>query len=244
MDNTPKISVIMPVYNGRKFLKEAIFSVLNQTEKDFELIIVDDGSTDSSANIAKSFADDRIKFFEKEHSGLIDTLNFGIKKARGEFIARMDADDISEPNRFAEELKFFKEHPNYALVGSFATAINESGEATREMDYPPADWNAVKKYSLLHNPFIHPSVMVKKSILDKAGAYRKPFRNIEDYELWTRIMYRYPSGNIPKPLLRYRMHEGQVTKRANIQMRMRGILVRLLALLRFLLAIVFSRKSS
>jgi glycosyltransferase involved in cell wall biosynthesis len=213
--------------------------MLNQTEKDFELIIVDDGSTDSSANIAKSFSDDRIKFFEKEHSGLIDTLNFGIGKARGEFIARMDADDISEPNRLAEELKFFKEHPNYALVGSFATTINESGEKTGEMQYPPADWAAIKTYSLLHNPFVHPSVMIKKSILDTAGTYRKMFRNIEDYELWTRIIYRYPAGNIPKPLLRYRMHEGQVTKRANFQMRMRGILVRILALMRFSLAIVF-----
>ncbi len=235
----PKISVIMPVYNAQNFLKEAIISVLDQTEKDFELIIVNDGSTDASADIVRSFKDGRIQFFDRQHFGLIDSLNFGISKVRGEFIARFDADDVCAVTRFEEQLDYFTEHPECAIVGSWADVIDNFGETTGTLSYPPETWKQIKRYSLLHNPFIHSSVMVRKKIIDEVGTYNKFFRHAEDYELWTRIIYRYTSANIPEPLLKYRIHQAQVTKHNGLEMRLRGFLIRMLSLVRLCLAIAF-----
>jgi glycosyltransferase involved in cell wall biosynthesis len=231
---TPKVSVIMPVYNGAKYLKEAIESVLAQTYTFFEFVIINDGSNDDSENVIKSFMDERIKYVKNEHMGLIDSLNLGIKKSTGEFIARFDADDICEPNRLEEQIKFFKNNPEKMLVGSWATVINEDGIKTGELKYPPLDWQKIKKYSLLHNPLIHPTVMFKKALIDAAGDYNKKFKHIEDYELWTRIIYKYPCANISLPLIKYRVHNNQITKKKNIKMRLWGIIVRILALGRFI----------
>lgn len=229
----PKISVVMAVYNGEKYLREAIQSVLDQTYTDFEFIIINDGSTDNSEQIIKSFTDDRIKYFSKEHSGLINSLNLGLEKSRGEFIARFDADDISEPNRLAEQIKFFENNPQDVLVGSYATIINEAGIKTGELNYPPISWKKIKSYSLLHNPFIHSSVMFRKALISTIGNYNKKFKHIEDYEFWTRIIYKYPCANIPLPLIRYRLHNNQITKKKNMGMRLLGIWIRILALKKF-----------
>jgi glycosyltransferase involved in cell wall biosynthesis len=223
----------MPVYNGAKYLKEAINSVLAQTYNSFEFIIINDGSTDHSEDIIKSFTDERIKYIKNEHMGLIDSLNLGIKKSLGEYIARFDADDICEPNRLEEQIKFFKDNPQMALVGSWATTINEDGIKTGELKYPPRDWQKIKNYSLLHNPFIHPTVMFKRVLIDEVGSYDKKFKHTEDYELWTRIIYKYPCVNIPLPLIKYRVHNNQITKKKNAKMRLLGVAVRILAIWRF-----------
>jgi GT2 family glycosyltransferase len=227
--NTPKISVVMPVYNSEEYASEAIESILNQTEKDFEFIIIDDGSTDNSEKIIKSFHDQRIKYFKKPHSGIIDSLNFGIKEARSEFIARMDSDDISIPERLEKQILFFKNNPDYALVGSCAIKIDEFGEESGNLDYPPVSWKEIKKYSLLHNPFIHPTVMFKKELILTVGGYRN-FKHAEDYELWTRIIYKYPCANIAEPLLKYRIHSKQITEKRKVT----SLFVRFFALFRFI----------
>ena len=227
-----KISVVMPVYNGEKYLKEAIQSILNQTERDFELLIVNDGSTDNSETITRSFSDTRIKVINKVHSGLIDTLNLGFEKAQGEFIARMDADDISEPTRFQKQLEVM-EKENITICGTHAKTINEKGEVVGKFIYPPLSWSGIKYYTLRGNPFIHSSAMFRREVLKKVGNLHKFFRHAEDYELWTRIVYKYKAINLPDQLLQYRIHGNQVTKKNNMEMRLQGILIRLLCLYRF-----------
>lgn len=224
----------MSVYNGEKYLKLAVESILNQSYSDFEFIIINDGSTDGSLNILKRFKeqDERIKIISRENKGLVYSLNEGVNLAQGEYIVRMDADDISEPNRFEKQLQYMQIN-NQVVCGSYATIINSSGEKIGEMNYPPFA-EKIKSFALLHNPFIHPSVMFRKDIFLKVGGYKRFFKYIEDYELWTRIVFKYKSGNIPERLLRYRVHNEQITKRNNLRMRVMGIVVRILSLYRFI----------
>ncbi len=229
----PKISVILPVYNGEKYLKEAIESVLVQTFTDFELIVIDDGSIDGSAEIVKGYADPRIIYIQKEHSGIIATLNRGLKESKGELIARFDCDDLCEPDRLEEQNRFFEEHSECMVAGSYAIEIDENGQVTGMLDYVPTDTESIRKYAILHNPFIHPSVMMRKSLFETTEGYRDRYLHAEDYELWTRVIYRNECANIPKRLIRYRMHGSQITKNNNLTMRMSGAWVRILALFRY-----------
>ena len=223
----------MSVYNGERFLKKAIMSILAQTYKDFEFIIINDGSTDNSQQISDEFKgkDQRIRLITRGNKGLIRSLNEGISLANGEYIARMDADDVSKVNRFEEQLEYMLEN-NLAISGTWAEGIDTAGNRLNDMDYPP-DVKKIRYFTLLHNPFIHSSVMFKKDIFDKVGGYNKYFKHIEDYELWTRIVFKYPAGNIRQRLLEYRFHEGQITQKNHISMMVMGVLVRMLALYRF-----------
>ena len=233
----PKISVIMPVYNGERYLRESIESVIGQTFKDFEFIIINDGSKDNSLKIIEEYRlkDNRIKIIEQENSGVIQALNNGIKIAKGEYIARMDADDVSLPERLEKQI-FFLEKEKAVLCGSWAITINEEGKEIDKMNYPKSTWLKNKLYLLRGNPFIHPTVMFKKEEIVKIGLY-KNHRHIEDYELWTRVVSKYKSINIPEYLLKYRIHNDQITKKTNCEMRIRGIQIRLLALLRLIKSI-------
>lgn len=232
-ETKPKISVVMSVYNSDKYLKESIESILSQTFTDFDFIIIDDGSNDKSLEILKYYQnkDNRIKLISRGNKGLIYSLNEGIKIANGEYIARMDADDISYPNRFEIQLNYIKEN-NLILCGSWADIINDFGEKIGEMIYPPKA-EKIKIFGLLHNPFIHSSVIFKKDIFNKVRGYNRSFKHIEDYELWTRIMFKYKTGNVGENLLKYRVHENQITKTNNKEMRLKGLYVRLLGLFRF-----------
>jgi len=223
----------MSVYNGGKYLKLAVESILNQSFKDFEFIIIDDGSTDSSLKILKDFEnqDSRIRLISRENKGLIYSLNEGVKMAQGEYIARMDADDISTPDRLEKQLKYAQEG-GLAVCGTWAEGIDIAGIKTKEMNYPPGI-EKVKAYTLLHNPFIHPAVMFRKDVFEKVGGYRDFFKYIEDYELWTRMVFKYKTGNIPEILLKYRLHSEQITKKNNFEMRLKGAVVRILALSRY-----------
>ena len=212
----PKISVILPVYNNDKYLKLAIESILNQTERDFELIVINNASSDNSLKIINELAekDKRIVVVTREENkGLVYSLNQGVNLAKGEYIARMDADDISKPIRFERQLQFMKVN-DLVICGTWAEGINGSGEKIREVNYPP-NADKIKTFTLLHTPFIHPSVMFKSDIIKKVGGYKKFFKNIEDYELWTRIIFKYKAGNIQEPLLSYRFHDEQMTKKFN-----------------------------
>lgn len=228
-----KISVVMSVYNGEKYLKQAIESILNQSFEDFEFIIINDGSTDKSLEILNEFQqkDERIKIVSRENKGLIYSLNEGVKLAQGEYIARMDADDVSTPNRLEKQLKYAQEK-GLIVCGTWAKGIDSLGNKVKDMNYPPSA-DKVKIYTLLHNPFIHSSVLFRKDIFEKVGGYKARFKHVEDYELWTRIVFKYKTDNISENLLEYRLHEDQITKQSNFIMRIRGFRVRLMALFRF-----------
>ena len=157
----PIISVLLPVYNGEKFLKEAIDSVLCQSFTSFELLIIDDGSTDDSCNIVLGYQDSRIRLLRnKQNIGLIKTLNKGINESKGKYIARMDADDICREDRFVKQVEFLEQHTLYGIVGSWCSIINSS----KKIEYH-ASHESLQFALLNYCCFVHPSVMIRKSVL-------------------------------------------------------------------------------
>ncbi len=231
---SPVISVIIPVYNGAQYVTEAISSVLAQTFNDWELIIIDDGSTDETLTLLNQFQDARIKIISREHRGLIASLNEGLALAQGEFIARLDADDICLPYRFEKQLVVFA-NPEIALVGSWAYKIDADGQEFGVMSYPPADYHSIKKYFLKHNPFIQSSVMMRRSALQVVGGYSPRFKVAEDYELWSRLLAKFPAVNLTEPLIKYRLNPVGETSKHNFLMRRLGLKIRLLGLIRLFL---------
>ncbi len=209
----PRVSVVMPVYNGERYLREAVESILNQTFSDFEFIIIDDGSSDISADIVRSFRDERIRFNQQENQGLAATLNRGIEVARGEYIARQDQDDISLPERLAKQVKYLDSHPECGMVGTWAEIYLEEKKTERAHRHPSD--NITLQYELLfNNPFVHSSMMLRKSALEQVGRYstdreRQP---PEDYELWSRIARNYEVANIPEILQIYREIPGSMSR--------------------------------
>lgn len=209
---TPKVTVLMPVYNAEAFLAEAIESILKQTYRDFEFLIINDGSSDKSESIIKRYAslDRRIRLISRENKKLIATLNEGIEKAKGEYIARMDADDISTRDRLKIEVEYLDKHPEVALVGSNYTIIDERGKSlvTTNVFTHPDD---LRLCLITCNQYGHGSTMFRKSIVEKLGKYDMQALHIEDYDLWIRISQKYQVANIEKPLYKWRKTEGSVT---------------------------------
>lgn len=196
--NRPKITVLMSVYNGENHLHEAVDSILNQTFKDFEFLIINDGSTDKTTNILKSYNDPRIKIhINKKNIGLTKSLNVGLKMAKGEYIARQDADDISSPERLAKEIAFLEKHNNYAVVGTFAMALNEYSEELQIWERPYEDAN-IRTALKRDNCIIHGTAMMRRSFLLKAGFYDEAITKAQDYDLWVRLSKKYKMANIPE----------------------------------------------
>jgi glycosyltransferase involved in cell wall biosynthesis len=211
MESYPKVTVLMPSYNAEKYLGEAVESILNQTFEDFEFIIINDGSTDKSADIIESYSDKRIKAIHNQKNiGLIKTLNKGIYLSKGKYIARQDADDISLPDRLKKQVQFLDERPEIAMVGSAAIRINRDGKVLDVIKYP-ADNKSIKNSLLRQNTFWHTSVMLRKECLNEVGSYREFFKYIEDYDLWLRISERYKVANFSEPLVKYRFQLNSVT---------------------------------
>ncbi|MBS1637643.1 MAG: glycosyltransferase [Bacteroidetes bacterium] len=208
--NTPLISVVMPVYNAGVYVREAIESILSQTCRDFELIIINDGSTDDSIQYIRAFHDDRIVYVENPgNKGLIYTLNKGIELARGAYIARMDADDICDPSRFEKQLREFQKDPELVICGSY---IQTFGKREAKIDYMPSTHAEIMASVFISCPFAHPSVMLRKSaLLDLEEIYRADYKHAEDYDLWSRLVFRGHTFNIPEFLLHYREHDKQVS---------------------------------
>lgn len=236
----PKVSVIMPVYNAERFLRESIESILNQSFSDFEFIIINDGSRDNSLNIIKEYAekDSRIKIIDQENTGIVGALNNALKISKGEFIARMDADDISEKERLEKQYDFLQKEKAY-LCGTWAKIIDENGRETgQKFNYPKKKWLQNKFYLIRGNPFIHPSVMFSREIFekekDKNNNLYRDYKHIEDYELWTRIVPKYKSVNLQEYLIKYRIHSEQITKKFNLGMKIKGINIRLLVIWRLI----------
>ena len=206
----PTISVLMPVYNCALYLAETIESILNQTFSDFELVVLDDGSTDSSAEIVRSYTDSRIVYHCNEKNlGLANNLNVGLRMARGKYIARMDGDDISLPERFQTQIDFLEAHPDIDLCSCGLQMFGtEDTVWVRE-----ADPEAVKITMMFYSPVLHATSIWRRESFEKHNLYydQNAFP-AEDYELWSRAVFHCKLVNIPQVLYRYRIHGIQVTK--------------------------------
>lgn len=200
----PKVSVIMGVYNGAKHLRESIESILGQTFVDFEFIIVNDGSRDRSREIVVSHSDPRIVLIDNDRNqGLTKSLNIALRVARGEFIARQDADDISERERLAVEVGFLERFPEVGLVGTHAAFFDQKGRVFSAWE-PPLQHEDIARGMQRANCFCHGSVMMRKSCLDGVGFYREVFKCSQDYDLFLRICERSRTANIGQLLYRLR----------------------------------------
>lgn len=206
---SPAVSVVMPVYNCRPYLAAAIASIRAQTFADFELIIVDDGSTDGSARIMgeAARADMRVRVIRRPNTGIVGALNDGIAAARGDLIARMDGDDLAAPGRFAAQVAFLKSRPASVAVGSSVWMIDRDG-AVIDRYAPPADHEAIEEQLLMGNggALIHPAIMVRRSALESVRGYRRDYNRAEDLDLFLRLARIGGLANLGEPLLRYRIH--------------------------------------
>jgi len=215
MIGSPKITVLMSCYNAADYLGEAIDSVLYQTFKDFEFILIDDGSTDNTLNIIKRYAqsDGRIIIVEKDNSGLADSLNKGIKIAKGEWIARLDADDIAFPKRLEKQLNYVKDKQDYVLIGSGCITIDKSGKKIKDYKYPSESRNIINWLVKGKSSFPHSSAFYLTSVVRRLGGYRPRITYAEDIDLWLRLSTIGKIGCIEEPLIKLRKHDGSITAR-------------------------------
>jgi len=207
----PKVTVLMSVYNGEKYLREAIDSILAQTFKNFEFLIVNDGSTDKTAEILKSYKDSRIKIISNEKNiGLTKSLNKGLKAAKGNYIARQDADDVSMPERLEKEVEFLEQNRNVGLVGTDYLFINEKGKVVHIVKCLNGS-RELKEKLLEGNQFGHGSVMLRRECIDEVGTYREEFKFAQDYDFYLRIAEVYDVANISEPLYQWRINVKSVS---------------------------------
>ena len=215
--DSPKVSIIMSVYNGEEFLHDSVESILSQTFTDFEFIIIDDKSTDKTSDILKgySFKDPRIKIITNEKNlGLTKSLNIGIKESSGEYIARMDADDISYPERLQKQFDFMENNLDYGVVGAWAKVIDNKGNIVDNFEYEETD-KEIKTSLIKWNSIIHPLVLIRKDILSKVNGYDESFKYAQDYDLWLRLSKETKFVNLPEYLLYYRISNKSITRSKN-----------------------------
>ena len=195
----------MPVYNAERHLREAVNSILCQTFTDFEFLAIDDGSTDGSAAILGSYTDPRLRVVENPRNlGLTATLNWGLEIARGEYVARMDADDVSLPERLARQVAFLDANPQIGIVGVWAEAF---GDARFKIPHP-ADAETIRAKLLFDSALVHPAVLMRRALLETHSLRYQPLGHFEDYELWQRAARLFPLANVPETLFRYRVSGG------------------------------------
>jgi glycosyltransferase involved in cell wall biosynthesis len=213
MPRRPAVSVLLPVYNDRAFVQEAVESILAQTFGDLELLIVDDASDDGSTDYLMSLRDPRVSVFRNdENLGITRTLNRGLGHAKGEYVARMDADDVSVPHRLEVQVKCLEENLDIGIVGSSRILIDEQGAFVAAALATPDDL-ATRWKCLLGNPFAHSTVVLRRRVLDAHSLrYDESFETAEDYELWSRLMPRTRGLNVSEPLLRYRLRDGGISR--------------------------------
>jgi glycosyltransferase involved in cell wall biosynthesis len=213
----PLVSVVMSVFNGEKYLHEAINSILQQTFTDFEFIIVDDGSTDSTCRIIQSYNDSRIFLISRANKGLVASLNEAILSAKGIYIGRQDADDVSHSARLQTEVFFLRNNPKYVAVGSWFEEFNE-GSPLRINRTPVTD-SLVRLRLVWGTCFGHGSVMFVRQAAIDAGLYRQAMWPAEDYDLWTRLSSFGALANIPRVLYRYRLHKESISEKNSSKQR-------------------------
>lgn len=214
------VSVVMPVYNGERYLRQAIESILSQTFRDFEFIIINDASTDKSEEIIRSFAESRIVYIKNDKNlGQAESLNRGIRNAKGVYVARMDQDDISLPERISAQSAYMEANRDAAILGTGYQEVDENSNITRRPLFPNSpDVKTRLFFARLTGwaSIVHPTVMIRKDIFDKVGYYDPKYRICQDYDLWLRVVRKYKIENIPKVLLNYRVHDSSTSKKENI----------------------------
>lgn len=211
----------MSVYNGERFLVPAIESVLAQTFRDFEFLILDDGSSDASRAIGEAYAarDSRIRLIARENRGLVASLNQLLTEARAPLVARMDADDICRPERFERQIAFLAGHPDHGVVGSRTIDIDENDTRFhQDLAEHPLTYEEFLAHITSDGPLLaHPTVMYRRQVVLEAGGYHAAFRHCEDYDLWLRLAHRTRIANLPERLLLYRHYAAQVSNRHAVE---------------------------
>lgn len=209
MPTNPIVSVVMPAYNVELYVEEAVRSILNQTFCDFEFIIVDDGSTDRTPEILRTFTDPRIRLlFNEKNEGNYPARNRGCRLARGKYIAVMDADDVAYPNRLETEVRYLETHLDVQAIGSgwhFRDGLSRTVN-------PPTVYESILLFLLDNSCFLHPSLLIRKEALQAVGGYDEHYVYAGDYELLCRLALRGRIENIPDVLMAYRWHPGQITQ--------------------------------
>ena len=231
---SPVISVVMSVFNGARFLDEAVASIRRQSYRDFEFIIIDDGSTDATPEILSrhAVADARLRVVRQENRGLIGSLNRGFSEASGTYIARMDADDVAKPYRLKMQLDCLSENPGIALVGGSIEIIDSEARVLDTKRLPSEPEDLKRHLRELGNAVAHPTVLFRHSVLKEVGGFRMAYLQAEDYDLWLRMLDRFALMNLDKVLLGYRRHEGTVSYKNARQQGLSALCARTTARLR------------
>jgi GT2 family glycosyltransferase len=202
------VSVVMPAYNAAATIEPALRSLLGQTYEPLEIIVVDDGSSDVTADVAAGLGDPRVMLLRQSHGGLVKALNDGCARAQGEYIARLDADDLSHERRIAAQVAFLSDHPDVGLVGTWAAI--RGGDGAEQTLAPPTANEALRRYLLWDNPFVHSSVMFRRAAFQDACGY--PEDSNEDYRLWIRIARSWKIGMIPEVLVTHRIRSASLSR--------------------------------
>jgi glycosyltransferase involved in cell wall biosynthesis len=211
----PTLSVLMPVYNAARYLTDAVDSILAQSVRDFEFIIINDGSTDAGGRILQDYArrDPRIRLISRGNTGIVGALNEGLSLARAPLIARMDADDVAFPSRFEKQLDFMSRHPDCVALGSRVIGIDPCGCALFESDHA-LEHEAIEQQLLRGSGWaiVHPAAMLRRQALLDVGGYRETYRHVEDLDLFLRLSERGKLANLPDFLLKYRQHTQSINR--------------------------------
>ena len=218
---SPKVSVIINVCNGENTIREAIESILQQSFRDFELIIVNDGSTDNTPAILNSYGEDKIKVINQENRGVPKSLNRAIRISQGEYVAHMDADDVSLPERLEKQVVFLDSHPKVGLVGSMAIELNELIDQERKISLPTTN-QEIRRAMAYYVPIIHSSVMIRRSVFKDIGLYNEAYTYSEDTELWVRIASKYEVVNLQDTLIKKRIHKNQYFRNLDDEVRFKN----------------------
>ncbi len=215
MSEAPAISILMSVHNGAGLLRPAVESMLAQTFGAFEFVIVDDGSTDKTPRLLADIDDPRVRVLRNaENIGLTRSLNRAIEASRAPLLARMDADDLSEPTRLARQIACMEADPELAVLGTFAMEIGHHGRDIHLLDRP-IEPDEIRRHALAGgNPFVHGAVMLRREAVEAVGGYDPRFRLAQDYDLWLRLLTQFKGCNIPEPLYRLRRHASALSRRS------------------------------
>lgn len=207
----PKITVLMPAYNVAKYIGTAIDSVLSQSFADFELLIINDGSTDDTERVIRSYADSRIRLINQTNHGVAAALNLGLLNANAELVARFDADDICKPGRLQVQYDFMSANPQYIIVGSDADYVDMNGDYVFTCSMPAHTHEDIQELAIQKCPFIHSAVMFRKSVILQAGGYDEEACAFEDHMLWVKCTRLGLTCNIPLPLLQVRLNPESIS---------------------------------
>ncbi len=209
----PKVTVLMAVYNGEKYLRAAMESILNQTFRDFELMIIDDASTDSTPEIISSYPDPRIRVLKNETNlGLTKSLNKGLKEAVGEYVARMDADDISLPERLVQQVSYLDKHPDIALIGCRVEVIDDKGQSLGISHSLATTRESIFYWLIFNNVLTHSSVMFRRDVVMNLGGYDESHRYVEDYGLWNKLSLRFGMELLDEVHVKWRLSPGGISQ--------------------------------